>query len=83
MREGIKAGTGILSDAIDGKSIKSSASERLGQSAQRLTKKATRKIKERLNSRSHFSPPPGIPLKRKRKNTTKKRRVRRKRDIFG
>ena len=82
LREGVKTGTEILSDAIKGKSIKSSASERIGQSAQRLTKKATRKIRDRLDSIPAFPPPPGIPIKRKRKNQTKKRRVRRKRDIF-
>lgn len=84
LREGIKTGTEILSDAIGGKSIKTSASERIGQSAQRLTKKATKRIKQRLNSTQSFlPPPPGIPIKRKRKNQTKKRSVRRKRDIFG
>lgn len=81
LREGLKTGTGILSDAIEGKSIKSSASERLNQSAQRLTKRATNKLKDQINS--NFSQPPGIPLKRKRITKAKKRQTRRKRDIFG
>ena len=81
LREGLKTGTGILSDAIEGKSIKSSASERLNQSAKRLTKSATNKLKDQLNL--NFPQPPGIPLKRKRVKKTKKKQVRRKRDIFG
>ena len=80
LREGLKTGTGILTDAIEGQNIKESASNRLSQSANNITRRAARNLTKRLK----YSPPPGVPVNRKRKaKTSKKRRVKRKRDIFG
>ena len=79
LREGLKTGTGILTDAINGQNIKESASNRLSQSANNLTRRAAQKLSKRLT----YNPPPGIRVNRKRKaKTSKKRRVKKKRDIF-
>ena len=81
LREGLKTGTGILADAIDGQNIKESASSRFRQSARRLARTANQHLSDRLQSNPE--PRPNT-IKRKRVQTNnKKRRVRRKRDIFG
>ena len=62
LREGIKTGTGILTDALDGRNISASASERLSQSAKQLTQKAANKLTKTLNK-----PSSSRGVKRKRK----------------
>ena len=79
LREGLKTGTNILTDALDGRNIKESASQRLSQSAKQLTRRAADKLTKTLNK-----PSSSRGVKRKRKTqTVQKRRVKRKRDIFS
>ena len=81
LREGLKTGTGILVDAIDGQNIKESASSRLRQSAKRLARTTNQHLSDRLQS---IPVSRTSPLKRKRVQTNNnKRRIRRQRDIFG
>ena len=81
LKEGVRTGMNILSDVASGTNIKASARRRVGQSGNRLLKKAV----------SSVSPaPPGRPVtKRKRKashprtKTTKRTKRRKTNDIFG
>lgn len=79
LREGLKTGTNILTDALDGRNIKESASQRLSQSAKQLTRRAADKLTKTLNKSSSSR---GVNRKRKTKKT-QKHPVKRKRDIFG
>ena len=80
LREGLKTGTNILTDALDGRNIKESASQRLSQSAKHLTQRAAQQLSTRLNNRTVRK---GLNKKRKKNTKVQKRRVKRKRDIFG
>ena len=80
LREGLKTGTEILTDALDGRNIKESASQRLSQSARQLTQRAARNLSNRLNSGVVRK---GVNKKRKSGTKTQKRRVKRNRDIFS
>ena len=79
LREGLKTGTNILTDALDGRNIKESASQRLSQSAKQLTRRAADKLTKTLNKSSSSR---GVNRKRKTQKT-QKHPVKRKRDIFG
>ena len=80
LREGLKTGTGILTDALDGRNIKESASQRLSQSAKQLTQRAAQSLSNRLNNGAVGK---GVTKKRKKGAKVQKRRVKRNRDIFS
>lgn len=79
LREGLKTGTGILSDTLEGKNIKEAASQRLSQSAKHLTQRATNNLVNRLNKTASGR----VNRKRKKTTKTKNHHIKRKRDIFG
>ena len=95
LREGLKTGTAILSDTLEGKNIKDAASQRISQSAKQLTHRATRNLVNRFNNTTSqtssgrkFGEGVGtggrVNRKRKKVATVKKHQTkRRKRDIFS